>query len=116
MLHSIVGSLSSGASVDVHEYPTEGLAHPVTVESVEHEVGRPVMTTVVDPPPDVQQKSVDVPSASATPELQVSVASLWSGVSLLAHLNPYESGVVQLPTVSSCAHVPAAKVWPMRQQ
>jgi len=36
--------------------------------------------------------------------------SVWSGVSEPAHLNPYDPGVVQLPTVSSCAHVPEANV------
>jgi hypothetical protein len=111
MLHSIVGSLSSGASVDVHEYPTEGLTHPVTVESVSHEDGRPVMTTVVVPPPLMQQKSV----GSEVPAVQVSVESVWSGVSVPAHENPYEPGVGQV-TLSSWLHVPAAKVWPMRQQ
>ena len=64
----------------------------------------------------VQQKSVDVPSASATPALQVKVASLWSGVSVLAHLKPNEPALVQVPMVSSCAHVPAANVSPVRQQ
>jgi len=65
----------------------------------------------------VQQKSVDVPSASATPELQVNVESVWSGVSDEAHLNPNEPGVVQIDViVSSCAHVPAAKSSPVRQQ
>ena len=74
------------------------------------------MTTVVLPPPAVQQKSVEVPSASGTPALQVSVASLWSGVSEAAHENPNEPGVVQVPMVSSCAHVPVANVSPVRQQ
>jgi hypothetical protein len=76
------------------------------------------MVTPVPPPlPSVQQKSVEVPSASATPELQVKVESVWSGVSEAAHLNPNEPAVVQIDVmVSSCPHVPAANVSPVRQQ
>jgi len=94
--------------VPVQEYPAEGDAHPLTVESVAH------VLVVVVVPPLVQQKSVD-PALPATPVLQTSVLSVWSGVSELAHENPYEPPA-QPATVSSGAHVPAANVSAERQQ
>jgi hypothetical protein len=77
MLHSSVGSLSSGASVLVHEYPSEPL-HPVTVGSAEHEEGSPVMPTTV--PPLEQQY---VPAAVAATQ-----SSEGSGVALPVQLSP----------------------------
>jgi len=78
MLHSSVGSLSSGASVLVHEYPSEPL-HPVTVGSGEHEDGSPVMT--VTPPPPLEQQYV--PAALAATQ-----SSEGSGVALPVQLSP----------------------------
>jgi hypothetical protein len=88
MLHSSVGSLSSGASVLVHEYPSEPL-HPVTVGSGEHEDGSPVMPP---PPPSAQQY---VPAAAAATQLSES-----GGVALPVQLSPVSVASVQV-TVES---------------
>ena len=49
------------------------------------------------------------------PAVQVRLGSVCSGVSVPSHENPNEPGVGQV-MLSSCAHVPATNVMPVRQQ
>lgn len=60
MLHESVGSIASGGTVPVHEYPVEGLLHPLTVESAE----QPVVITMVAP---AEQQYRPVPSPMQLP-------------------------------------------------
>jgi hypothetical protein len=94
-------------SVPVQEYPAEGDAHPLTVESA-------AQVLVVVPPPVVQQKSVE-PALPATPVLQVNDESYVTGVSEPTHENPYDPAA-QPVTVESEEQVLAGMVTPERQQ
>jgi len=100
MLHDRVGSLWSGASVLVQEYPVDGEAHPVTVESVEHDVG---ITTVV---PVEQQNAPPAPAVQVPADV--------GGTAVPVQLYPV-SPVAQV-TVVSVAHVSVVVVPPAVQQ
>jgi hypothetical protein len=79
MLQLNVGSLSSGASLPVHEYPAVPVAHVETVGSWAQVVGRSGTTTMV--PPAAQQY---VPAAVAATQSP----SVASGVAEPVQLNP----------------------------